>query len=118
MNVLEGLNAIRDRLDENGASPATIALVDQMRKRAAVPAAQAASAQSLLQLVRMLMRTPVADANVTIYNDLVRLEDQLQVKAADFQERRAAAAAEEAKPLPKLKKYYKEQKEKAKKAEG
>jgi hypothetical protein len=118
MNVLEGLNAIRDRLDENGASPATIALVDQMRKRAAVPAAQAASAQSLLQLVRMLMRTPVADANVTVYNDLVRLEDQLQVRAADYQDRRAAEAAEEAKPLPKLKKYYKEQKEKAKKVQG
>ena len=115
MNVLEGLNAIRDRLEENDAGAATIALVDQMRKRAAVPAAQSASAQSLLQLTRMLIRTPAANSNVAVYNDLARLEEQLQDKAAEFHERRAA---EDAKPLPKLKKYYKEQKEreKAKKA--
>ena len=111
MNVLEGLNGIRERLEENDASQATIALVDQMRKRAAVPAAQSASAQSLLQLVRMLIRTPVANSNVAVYNDLLRLEDQLQARAAEYHDRRAA---EDAKPLPKLKKYYKEQKEREK----
>ena len=111
MNVLEGLTAIRDRLEENGANPATIALVDQMRKRASVPAAQGANAPSLLHLVRMLIRTPVADSNVAVYNDLARLEEHLQGRAAEYHARKAA---EEAKPLPKLKKYYKEQKEKEK----
>jgi hypothetical protein len=115
MNVLEGLTAIRDRLEENDASSATIALVDQMRKRAAVPAAQSASAQSLLQLVRMLIRTPAANSNVAVYNDLAKLEDQLQERATAFHEQKAA---DDAKPLPKLKKYYKEQKEKERTKQG
>jgi hypothetical protein len=115
VNVLEGLNTIRDRLVENGASAPTLALVDQMRKRASVPAAQAASAQSLLQLVRMLIRTPAANSNVAIYNDLARLEDQLQARAVEFHERKAA---EEARPVPKLKKYYKEQKQKERTKQG
>ena len=111
MNVLEGLNAIRDRLEENDANVATFALVDVMRKRASVPAAQSANAQSLLQLTRMLIRTPAANSNVEVYNDLSRLEEQLQHKAVEFHERRAA---EDAKPVPKLKKYYKDQKEREK----
>ena len=117
MNVLEGLNTIRDRLEENNANPATLSLVDLMRKRASVPAAQAANAQSLLQLTRMLIRTPAADSNVAVYNDLSQLEEQLQHRAAEFHERRAA---EDSKPVPKLKKYYKDQKEreKAKKSGG
>jgi hypothetical protein len=115
MNVLEGLTAIRDRLDENGAEPKTLELVDLMRRRAAVPAAQAANAQSLLQLVRMLARTPAANSNVAIYNDLAKLEDQLQAHAAIMHERQAEA---DAKPLPKLKKYYKEQREREKAKKG
>lgn len=111
MNVLEGLNSIRDRLEENDANTATFQLVDVMRKRAAVPAAQSANAQSLLQLVRMLIRTPAADSNVAIYNDLARLEEQLQGHAVAYHERRAA---EDAKPVPKLKKFYKDQKEREK----
>ena len=73
-----------------------------------MPAAGNASAQSLLQLVRMLMRTPVADANVRVYNDLVRLEEELDLAGAEL---RARQAVEESKPVPKTKKYYKELKE-------
>lgn len=112
MNVLEGLQTIRRRLEENGANDASLALVDQIAKRAALPAAQPANAQSLLQLVRMLMRTPAAASNNRVYNDFVRLEDEIESASAIFRERQAL---EDSKPVPKTKKYYKELKDKEKK---
>jgi len=115
VNVLEGLQIIRVRLDENGASPETMALVDAIMQRAALPAAAPASAQSLLQLTRMLARTPVANKNIAVYNDLLRLEEQLQSAASDYRER---ALAEEAKPVPKTKKFYKQVREREKKESG
>jgi hypothetical protein len=108
VNVLEGLQSIRERLIDNDADPATIQLVDAIMKRAALPAAAPASAQSLLQLTRMLARSPVANNNITVYNDLLRLEEQLQTAGAAYHER---VQAEEAKPVPKTKKFYKQQKE-------
>ncbi len=113
MNVLEGLKAIRGRLEANGADPATLRLVDDIAKRASLPAAQQANAQSLLQLVRMLARSPVANSNPRVYNDLVGLEENLQNAAVAI---RAEREAEDRKPVPKLKKYYKDQKEREKKA--
>jgi hypothetical protein len=112
MNVLEGLQTIRRRLEENGANDASIALVDQIAKRAALPAAQPANAQSLLQLVRMLMRHPTSASNNRVYNDFVRLEDEIESASAVFREKQAL---EDAKPVPKTKKYYKDLKDKEKK---
>lgn len=108
MNVLEGLQTIRVRLVENGADPATLTLVDTIMQRAALPAAAPAAAQSLLQLVRMLARSPAASNNMTVYNDLLRLEEQLENAATAYHQR---LQAEEAKPVPKTKKYYKQIKE-------
>ena len=112
MNVLEGLQSIRERLTDNNADPATLALVDAIMKRAALPAAAPASAQSLLQLTRMLARSPVANNNITVYNDLLRLEEELQSAGAAFHER---VAAEDAKPIPKTKKFYRQQREREQK---
>lgn len=106
MNAREGLERIRDRLYEHDARMETLALVDTMIKRASVPGADKAQA-SMSQLVRMLTRTPVANQNVEVYNDLVRLEEELETATA---RRRAEIEAEEAKPIPKSKKFYKEQK--------
>jgi hypothetical protein len=108
VKVLEGLQIIRQRLVENGATPETLSLVDTIMQRAALPAAAAASTQSLLQLVRMLARTPVASNNIAVYNDLLRLEEDLQSAAAQYHER---MQAEESKPIPKTKKHYKQIKE-------
>ena len=80
-------------------------------QKAAAPAA----ATSLLQLVRMLMRTPAANNNVRVYNDFVRLEEEMSEAATAFRERQAA---EEARPIPKTKKYYKELRERERKAGG
>jgi hypothetical protein len=108
VKVLEGLQIIRQRLVENGAMPETLSLVDTIMQRAALPAAAAASTQSLLQLVRMLARSPVASNNIAVYNDLLRLEEDLQSAAAQYHER---MQAEESKPIPKTKKHYKQIKE-------
>jgi len=108
VKVLEGLQIIRQRLVENGATPETLSLVDTIMQRAALPAAAAASTQSLLQLVRMLARSPVASNNIAVYNDLLRLEEDLQSAAAQYHER---MQAEESKPIPKTKKHYKQIKE-------
>lgn len=104
MNVQEGLQTIRTMLEERDAKPSTLALVDAIAKRAALPAASSATAGSLLQLVRMLMRSPQAGSNPTVYNDLVKVESELEQKASEYRER---VEEEEARPIPKLKKHYK-----------
>ncbi|HVL26180.1 MAG TPA: hypothetical protein VM450_18965 [Thermomicrobiales bacterium] len=109
MNVKEGLGEIRRRLVENQAQPETVKMVDAILQRASLPAASNASANSLLQLVRMLMRNPVANSKPAVYNDLVRLEADLESHADEF---RALREQEESRPLPKTKKYYKELKKK------
>jgi hypothetical protein len=109
MNVKDGLLAIRARLIENDAHLESVEAVDGILKRASLPAAQSATAGSLLQMVRMLMRLPVSNANPQVYNDFVRLESELEVRA---DQARAERAAEDAKPVPKTKKYYKDLKEK------
>ena len=50
------------------------------------------------------MRTPVAGENPKIYNDLSRVEQELEEQAAETRDRIAEA---DARPIPKLKKYYK-----------
>jgi len=108
VNVREGLQNIRARLESNGAEDATLETVDLIMRRASLPAAAPASATSLLQLVRMLSRTPAANSNVRVYNDFVRLEEELASSATAYRERQEAEAA---KPVPKTKKYYKDLKE-------
>lgn|SRR5690606_14074353 len=114
MNAREGLERIRERLYEHDARNETLSLVDTMIKRASVPGADRAQA-SMSQLVRMLMRTPVANQNVEVYNDLARLEEEVESASA---QRRAELDAEEAKPLPKSRKFYKQQKAKEQSQRG
>ncbi len=110
MNVKEGLSEIRARLVENGANRETVKMVDAILQRASLPAASGATATSMLQLVRMLMRNSVSNSNPAVYNDLVKLESQLEEKAEEF---RALREEEErmANPKnPRPKKFYKAQK--------
>jgi len=115
MNVQEGLQEIRNRLLDNDADPKSIQAVDAILKRAALPAAASAKANSLLQLTRMLMRTPISNSNPVVYNDFVKIEAGLEAQAEVVRAHRAELEAEESKPLPKSRKFYKEQKEAAKK---
>ena len=105
MRVTDGLMTIRDRLAGNGAIPPTLTMVDAYINRAQ---GTDASAQSLTQLVKMLMRTPEAHKNSGVYNDLTLIEEQLTTATAAAM---AEREREDARPVPKDKKFYKAQRE-------
>lgn len=113
MNILNALERVQERLQENGARPETLKLVGTIQKTASTPGADRAQVRSVTDLVRRLMRTPVANQNVGVYDDLAVLEEQLESETAEFVERKAE---EEAKPMPKSRKFYKQQKEKEERA--
>jgi cytochrome c peroxidase len=110
MNAIEGLRQIRRRLEVQGARVATLQAVDEVLAAAErQPGGHNASARSLGQLVKMLMRTQAAHANTQVYDDLTRLEADLAEATARIQ---AEREAEESRPVPKSTKYYKELKKK------
>lgn len=110
MNVKEGLTEIRRRLVENGAKKDTVKMVDMILQRASLPAASGASAGSMLQLVRMLMRNAVSNSNPDVYNDLVKLESQLEDKAEEFRSLREEEERMANPKNPKPHKFYKTEK--------
>ncbi len=109
MNLLYGLERIEERLVENKARAGTFKLVDAIRKTANRPGAEQAQVRSLVELVRRLMRTPVANADVGVYDDLAVLEEQLVEASAQANAEREAI---ESRPMPKSKKYYRSLREK------
>lgn len=109
MNILNALERVKDRLVENDARPETLKLVDSIAKTASTPGADRAQVRSVTDLVRRLMRTPVANQNVGVYDDLAVLEEQLESQTAEYA---AQKEAEESRPMPKSRKYYKQLKEK------
>ncbi|MFM8593739.1 MAG: hypothetical protein ACKOCK_05035, partial [Chloroflexota bacterium] len=60
-------------------------------------------------------RTPVATNDIRVYNDLLKLEEELQASAAAYRERSASDERQaEAHAQNRSKKYYKDLKEKEK----
>lgn len=106
MNVKEGLAEIRVRLVENGAKKETVKMVDMILQRASLPAASGATATSMLQLVRMLMRNAVSNSNPAVYNDLVKLESQLEARAEEYKALRDEEERMANPKDPKPKKFY------------
>lgn len=113
MNVVDGLERVRERLVANRARTETLVMVDEFIERARL--APGAQARSLVQLVQMLMRTPAAHRSTAVYDDLARLEQELAEAGARAQAERAAL---ESRPMPKPTKYYKELKRKEREAKG
>jgi hypothetical protein len=113
MNVVDGLERIRLRLETNHARTETLDVVDEFLERAR--RAPDAQARSLGQLVQMLMRTPGAHRSTGVYDDLARLEEELAEATARVQAERAEL---ESRPMPKPTKYYKELKKKEREAKG
>lgn len=109
MYLTDALDRIRRRLKENGARPETLRLLDTIGMQ---PNVDQAKVGSELELVRRLMRTPVANNNIGVYDDLAVLEEKMAQASAEASARRAA---EENKPMPKSKKYYKQLKEREEK---
>lgn len=108
MNAQTGLERIRERLMEEGARPETLRLVNLMIQRASAPEMSSAQA-SIPQLVRMLVRSEASRNDFNIYNDLVRLEEHVTEEASA---RAEAQRGLDARPVPKSKKFYREQREK------
>lgn len=110
MDVKDGLREIRDVLIENRANKETVKLVEMILQRASLPGASGAHADSMMQLVRMLMRNPVANGNTAVYNDLAKVESQMEARAEEYRDlREQETRMANAKP----KSFYKEQKKKA-----
>lgn len=108
MYLIDALQRVRQRLVENQARPETLRLVDSVLRTAERQGGEQAQVRSQLELVRRLMRTPAANADVGIYDDLAVLEEQLVQAAAQAA---AEREAQERRPLPKPKKYYRQLKE-------
>jgi hypothetical protein len=107
VDVVDGLERVRERLVTNDAHQETLDTVDDFLERARK--APGAQARSLSQLVQMLMRTQAAHRSTLVYDDLTRLEQELGEATARVQAERAAL---ESRPMPKPTKYYKDLKKK------
>jgi hypothetical protein len=108
MNAYESLLAIRDRLEENGASEDSIAMVDKFLDRAE-PERDSATNVPMAMIVKHLLRQRETLDNDAIYNDLQEILDGTTRPARD-PDAEPYAYEEEKKPRPHS--YYKQQKDK------
>ena len=104
MNIYEQLQAVKGDLERQGASEATIDIVDGMIVRAE---SQRDSGLSFtrLQVLRRIMQMPEVLNDEDVRLDLIALEGDLEDAAAQRAETRPAYEAPVSRP--KLKKYYK-----------
>lgn len=101
------MERIRERLRERDADATTISMLNKYIGLAQQVGGSEHSTQ--LRVLQRLMRTPEADRDMSIYNDLAALEEELEgIREANAREREAL----EARPLPKARKFYKQQKRK------
>lgn len=106
MNIAENMIRLQQKLIERRARPQTVAMLDRYISLAEQVGGNEHSTE--LRVLQRLMRAPEAAKDTGIYNDLVGLEEELEgVRERQQREREAM----EARPVPKLKKYYKQQKE-------
>jgi hypothetical protein len=114
MNAYEQLEAIRDQLEQNGASEDSIDLVDKFIKRAESERNSSTSFSQMMML-RHLLRQREAIDNLAIYNDLQEIIDGLDNHRADDDVR---PAYEDNERHPRSRQYYKTLKEKEKERNG
>lgn len=105
MNIAENIVRLQERLVERKASTQTIRMLDRYRSLAEQAGGNEHSSQ--LRVLHRLMRSPEATRDTSIYNDLAGLEEELEVAREEIVREKEAL---EARPMPKLKKYYKQQK--------
>lgn len=112
MNAFEQLLAIRDRLEQNGASEDSIAMIDKFLDRAETERDSATSVP-LAMMVKHLLRQRETLDNDAIYNDLQEVIDDGRRPPPREAEAQPYAWEEEHKPKPHA--FYKQQKLKDKK---
>lgn len=110
MNAYEQLEAIRDRLEENGANERSIELVEKFIKRAESERYSATAVPQVMMLRHLLKQREALD-NFEIYNDLQEVMGEIEGRRARPDEDSAPAAYEE-EHRPKPKSFYKAQRDK------
>src|SRR5947209_6760430 len=103
MNIYEQLQGVKTDLQDRGARPQTIRVIDKMLTMAQAERESTMSV-SRLQVLRHVMRTPDVLNDEDVRLDLIGLEGDLEDAAA---QRSESAPAYETERKPKLKKYYK-----------
>ena len=104
MNIYEQLQGVKTDLQQRGARPQSIRVIDQMISRAEAQRDNSLSV-SRLQVLRHVMRTPEVLNDEDVRLDFIALEGDLEDAAAQRAEAGPAYEAEDRRP--KLKKYYK-----------
>ncbi len=105
LNIAENMTRLQEQLVSRHAKPQTLAMVDKYITLAQRMGGNEHTSQ--LRVLQRLMRAPEAAKDTTIYNDLAGLEEVLDgIRAENAREREAL----ENRPIPKTKKFYKEQK--------
>lgn len=106
MNIAETMVRLQQQLIDRRARPQTIQMLDKYITLAERAGGNEHSSQ--LRVLHRLMRTPEAAQDTSVYNDLAGIEEELEVYREEQAREREAL---EARPTPKFKKYYKQQKE-------
>ncbi len=114
MNAYEQLELIRDRLEENGASEDSVALVEKFLKRAESERYSTTSVPQVMML-RHLLRSKEALDNFAIYNDFQEIMGELEARRARDDDARPAYEDTERRPKPRS--YYRDLKDKEKEKE-
>jgi hypothetical protein len=109
VNAYEQLVAIRDRLEQNGASEDSVAFVERFIKRAE-PERDMDMSVTQSTMIRHLLRQREALDNYAIYDDLQELVSEMENRRSARDEDAARPAWEEER-APRPKSYYKALKE-------
>ena len=110
MNAYEQLVAIRDRLELNGASEDSVALVEKFIARAE-PERESDMSVTQVMMIRHLLRQREALDSHAIYDDLQELMSEIEARRNARNDDAVRPAWEEEKQ-PRPKSYYKAQKSK------
>lgn len=105
MNAYEQLEAIRDRLELNGANEDSVALVEKFIARAE-PERESDMSVTQVMMIRHLLRQREALDNIAIYDDLQELMSEIEARRNARNDDAARPAWEEEKQ-PRPKSYYK-----------
>ena len=108
MNAYEQLEAIRDRLEHNGAHEDSIALVDKILARAQSQRDDNTSVTQVM-MIRHLLRQREALDHDAIYNDLQELLDGFSSRQVNEDEVRPAYDDTDRRPRPHS--YYRSMKD-------
>lgn len=109
MNAYEQLLAIRDRLEQNGASEDSVELVEKFLKRAESERESNTSVPQVMMIRHLLKQREALDSDA-IYNDLQELMDTFDSRRISEDEVRPAYEDGDRRPRPHS--YYRSLKDK------